>query len=99
MRVKKIINKKYNDKTDIGLKVNSTSICLLYDNLIRKNFPNLSFSKAKSISNNILNIEVTHNLEAQEIKLYEFDIKAIMNDNIHNPKYVVDKLNIKVNSL
>lgn len=99
MRVRKIIDKKYNDETDIGLKVNSTSVCLLYDNLIRKDFPNLSFSKAKSIRNNILNIEVTHNLEAQEIKLYEFEIKEIMNYNINNPKYIVDKLNIKVNSL
>lgn len=99
MRVRKILDKKYNDNTDIGLKVNSTSICLLYDRIIKDDFPNLVFSKAKSIRNNILNIEVNHNLEAQEMKLYEFEIKQLMNNNIDNSKYIVDKLNIKINSL
>lgn len=99
MKVKKIIDNKYNDKTDIGVKINSTSICLLYDNIIKNHFPNLSFSKAKSIKNNSLNIEVRHNLEAQEIRLYEFDLKDMMNKNIYNDKYIIDKLNIKINSL
>jgi Na+-transporting NADH:ubiquinone oxidoreductase subunit NqrC len=96
MRINTVLQKKYPVSSDMYNKVESTKVCMLYNELVQTSFVDLKASEAVSIQNGSLAIVVNSNYEAQKIKLYEFDIIQNLNQAIDTLKFQVHRLQIRI---
>jgi Na+-transporting NADH:ubiquinone oxidoreductase subunit NqrC len=96
MRINTVLQKKYPAKSDMYNKIESTKVCMLYNELVQTNFTDLKASEAVSIQNGSLAIVVNSNYEAQKIKLYEFDIIQNLNQAINILQFQVQRLQIRI---
>jgi Na+-transporting NADH:ubiquinone oxidoreductase subunit NqrC len=96
MRINTVLQKKYPVSSDMYNKVESTKVCMLYNELVQTSLVDLKASEAVSIQNGSLAIVVNSNYEAQKIKLYEFDIIQNLNQAIDTVKFQVQRLQIRI---
>ena len=96
MKITQLIEHKYPQNSDMHRKVNSTRVCMTYQDLIQTTYPELKFSKAKSIQSGTLTIYVGSHTEASQIKLYEYDLICDINNQIEQDMFKVERLRIEV---
>jgi hypothetical protein len=96
MRINTVLQKKYPVNSDMYNKVESTKVCMMYNELVQTTFADLKNSEAVSIQNGSLAIVVNSNYEAQKIKLYEFDIIQSLNQAIDTLQFQVQRLQIRI---
>jgi|LakMenE01Jun11ns_1017448.scaffolds.fasta_scaffold9794875_2 hypothetical protein len=96
MRINTVLQKKYPVSSDMYNKIESTKVCMLYNELVQTTFEMLKLSEAVSIQNGSLAIVVNSHYEAQKIKLYEFDIIQNLNQTIDTLKFQVQRLQIRI---
>jgi len=96
MRINTVLQKKYPVNSDMYNKVESTKVCMLYNELVQTIFDELKQSEAVSIKNGSLAVVVNSNYEAQKIKLYEFDIIQSLNQTIDTLQFQVQRLQIRI---
>jgi hypothetical protein len=96
MRINTVLQKKYPVNSDMYNKVESTKVCMLYNELVQTIFEELKQSEAVSIKNGSLAVVVNSNYEAQKIKLYEFDIIQSLNQAIDTLQFQVQRLQIRI---
>lgn len=96
MRINTVLEKKYPANSDMYSKIESTKVCMLYNELIQTTFEELKKSEAVSIQNGSLAIVVSSHYEAQKIKLYEFDIIQNLNQAIDILQFQVQRLQIRI---
>ena len=89
MRINTVLQKKYPDSSDMYSKIESTKVCMLYNELVQTTFAELKASEAVSMQYGSLAVVVNSHYEAQNIKLYEFDIIKSLNQTIINVKFQV----------
>lgn len=96
MRINTVLQKKYPVSSDMYSKLESTKVCMLYNELVQTTFIDLKLSEAISIQNGSLAVVVNSHYEAQTIKLYEFDIIQNLNQAIDPLKFQVQRLQIRI---
>jgi hypothetical protein len=96
MRINTVLQKKYPDSSDMYSKIESTKVCMLYNELVQTTFAELKASEAVSMQYGSLAVVVNSHYEAQNIKLYEFDIIKSLNQTIINVKFQVERLQIRI---
>lgn len=96
MRINTVLQKKYPVNSDMYNKVESTKVCMMYNELVQTIFEELKQSEAVSIKNGSLAVVVSSNYEAQKIKLYEFDIIQNINQAIDTLQFQVQRLQIRI---
>jgi hypothetical protein len=99
MKVNQILQQKYPQESDMYGKIESTKVCMLYDDLVSCVFPELAFSRAKSVRGNTLTVTVETHAAATKIKLFEQDIIEQMNQSIDEPAFQVFRVQIHIQSL
>lgn len=96
MRINTVLQKKYPASSDMYSKIESTKVCMLYNELVQTTFEELKASEAVSLQHNSLAIVVNSHYEAQKIKLYEFDIIQNLNQATDIMKFQVQRLQIRI---
>lgn len=96
MRISGVLNKKYPTTSDMYKKVESTRVCMLYNELVHTTFEELQFSEAVSLKQGSLAVIVGSHYEAHKIKLYEFDIIQALNKAINVIHFEVKRLQIRM---
>lgn len=96
MRINSVLQKKYPSNSDMYSKIESTKVCMLYNELVQTTFEELKSSEAVSLQHNSLAIVVNSHYEAQKIKLYEFDIIQNLNQATDIMKFQVQRLQIRI---
>jgi len=96
MRINTVLQKKYPSNSDMYSKIESTKVCMLYNELVQTTFEELKTSEAVSLQHNSLAIVVNSHYEAQKIKLYEFDIIQNLNQATDIVKFQVQRLQIRI---
>ncbi|MEY2985969.1 MAG: hypothetical protein RJB24_198 [Candidatus Parcubacteria bacterium] len=96
MRINSVLQKKYPSNSDMYSKIESTKVCMLYNELVQTDFAELKASEAVSLQHNSLAIVVNSHYEAQKIKLYEFDIIQALNSTIEVVRFQVERLQIRI---
>jgi len=96
MRINTVLQKKYPANSDMYSKIESTKVCMLYNELVQTTFEELKTSEAVSLQHNSLAIVVNSHYEAQKIKLYEFDIIQNLNQATDIVKFQVQRLQIRI---
>jgi len=96
MRINTVLQKKYPSNSDMYSKIESTKVCMLYNELVQTDFAELKASEAVSLQHNSLAIVVNSHYEAQKIKLYEFDIIQALNSTIEVVRFQVERLQIRI---
>lgn len=96
MRINTVLQKKYPVSSDMYSKIESTKVCMLYNELVKTTFAELKASEAVSLQYGSLAVVVDSHYEAQKIKLYEFDILQALNDTIDIVKFQVQRLQIRI---
>ena len=96
MRINTVLQKKYPANSDMYSKIESTKVCMLYNELVQTTFEELKTSEAVSLQHNSLAIVVNSHYEAQKIKLYEFDIIQALNSTIEVVRFQVERLQIRI---
>lgn len=96
MRINTVLQKKYPAHSDMYSKIESTKVCMLYNELVQTTFEELKASEAVSLQHNSLAIVVNSHYEAQKIKLYEFDIIQNLNQATDIVKFQVQRLQIRI---
>lgn len=96
MRINNVLQKKYPSNSDMYNKVESTKVCMLYNELVQTVFGELKTSEAVSLQHGSLAIVVNSHYEAQKIKLYEFDIINNLNKATDILKFQVQRLQIRI---
>lgn len=96
MRINSVLQKKYPSNSDMYSKIESTKVCMLYNELVQTTFEELKASEAVSLQHNSLAIVVNSHYEAQKIKLYEFDIIQNLNQATDIMKFQVQRLQIRI---
>jgi hypothetical protein len=96
MRINSVLQKKYPSNSDMYNKIESTRVCMLYNELVQTDFAELKASEAVSLQHGSLAIVVNSHYEAQKIKLYEFDIIQNLNQAIDVFKFQVQRLQIRI---
>jgi hypothetical protein len=96
MRINTVLQKKYPTSSDMYSKIESTKVCMLYNELVQTTFEELKASEAVSLQHNSLAIVVNSHYEAQKIKLYEFDIIQNLNQANDIMKFQVQRLQIRI---
>jgi len=96
MRINTVLQKKYPANSDMYSKIESTKVCMLYNELVQTTFEELKASEAVSLQHNSLAIVVNSHYEAQKIKLYEFDIIQNLNQATDIVKFQVQRLQIRI---
>jgi hypothetical protein len=96
MRINSVLQKKYPVSSDMYSKIESTRVCMLYNQLTQTAFEELRASEAVSLHSGSLAIIVDSHYEAQKIKLYEFDIIQSLNQTTNILKFQVQRLQIRI---
>jgi hypothetical protein len=96
MRINTVLQKKYPATSDMYSKIESTKVCMLYNELVQTTFEELKASEAVSLKYGSLAVVVNSHYEAQKIKLYEFDIIQALNNAIDIVKFQVQRLQIRI---
>lgn len=96
MRINTVLQKKYPTNSDMYSKVESTKVCMLYNELVQTTFEELKSSEAVSLQQGSLAVVVNSNYEAQKIKLYEFDIIQNLNKANTVDRFQVQRLQIRI---
>jgi hypothetical protein len=96
MRINTVLQKKYPTSSDMYKKIESTKVCMLYNELVQTTFEELKSSEAVALQHGSLAVVVTSHYEAQKIKLYEFDIINTLNGAIDVVRFQVERLQIRI---
>ena len=96
MRINGVLNQKYPATSDMYKKVESTRVCMLYNELVQTDFEELQFSEAISLKQGSLSVIVGSHFEAHKLKLYEFDIIQALNKAINVINFEVKRLQIRM---
>lgn len=96
MRISGVLDKKYPTSSDMYKKVESTRVCMLYNELVHTTFEELQFSEAISLKQGSLAVIVDSHFEAHKLKLYEFDIIQALNKAINVINFEVKRLQIRM---
>ncbi len=96
MRINGVLNQKYPATSDMYKKVESTRVCMLYNELVQTDFEELQFSEAISLKQGSLAVIVGSHFEAHKLKLYEFDIIQALNKAINVINFEVKRLQIRM---
>jgi len=96
MRIIGVLNKKYPTTSDMYKKVESTRVCMLYNELVQTTFEELQFSEAISLKQGSLAVIVGSHFQAHKLKLYEFDIIQALNKAINVINFEVKRLQIRM---
>jgi hypothetical protein len=96
MRISGVLNQKYPATSDMYKKVESTRVCMLYNELVQTDFEELQFSEAISLQQGSLAVIVGSHFEAHKLKLYEFDIIQALNKAINVINFEVKRLQIRM---
>lgn len=96
MRIDNVLQQKFPDTSDMYSKIESTKVCMLYNELVQSTFDELKLSEAVSLQDGSLAVVVASNYEAQKIKLYEFDIITTLNQATDIARFQVQRLQIRI---
>lgn len=96
MRINTVLQTKYPIHSDMYKKIESTKVCMLYNELVQTTFEELKSSEAVALQQGSLAVVVNSHYEAQKIKLYEFDIINTLNDAIDVARFQVERLQIRI---
>lgn len=96
MRIDTVLQKKYPTNSDMYSKVESTKVCMLYNELVQTTFEELKASEAVSLQHGSLAIVVSSHYEAQKIKLYEFELIQNLNQANTVDRFQVQRLQIRI---
>jgi hypothetical protein len=95
MKFESILKSKYPEQSDMHRKIESTRVCMTYNQLMKDTFPMLSFSEAISLSQGTLAVITKSHLEAHQVKLYEYDILEKLNQTIDLSDFEVKRIYIR----
>jgi len=96
MKIDKVLTTKYPESSDMHRKLESTKVCMSYNELVQTLFQPIAFSEALSLRQGTLSVIVSSHLEAHQVKLYEYDVIQELNDRIQEPRFIVERLQIRM---
>ena len=96
MKISNVLQKKYPTSSDMYSKIESTKVCMLYNELVQTTYNALHFSEAVSLKQGSLAIIVRSHFEAHQVKLYEFTIIRALNNVIDTLDFHVERLQIRM---
>lgn len=96
MKIDSVLQSRFPESSDMHRKVSSTRVCMSFDELVATKFPEISFSRAKSIQQGTLAVIVASYAQANQVKLYEFDVLEELNLSIDDDSYAVERLRIEI---
>ncbi len=96
MKIDSVLQSRFPESSDMHRKVSSTRVCMSFDELVCTKFPELQFSRAKSVQQGTLAVVVGSYAQANQVKLYEYDLLEELNDSIEDDQYSVERLRIEI---
>lgn len=96
MKINTVLQKKYPVNSDMYSKIESTKVCMMYNELVHTTFPDLNFSEAVSLKQGSLAVTVGSHFEAHQVKIYEFTIIRALNQLIQTLDFQVERLHIRM---
>ena len=96
MKIDSALQSRFPETSDMHRKVSSTRVCMSFDELVVTQFPEVSFSRAKSVQQGTLSVIVGSYAQANQVKLYEFDLLEELNSSISDGNYLVERLRIEI---